>query len=109
MIKIANIFSNTFPPLNFLRENFQSADATKGNDFHGLVLTVDSQKFSRKASIFIKVCAHLHDLQVLRNVLGSFLAKCGNLQRESLVRAQTDHENVSGMLENSPFLLIFVT
>ena len=73
-----NIYSNTYSPTSFPRENSQSTDATNSNDFRRVVVTLKSQKSAKRQihSEALHVCVHLHDLLVPHNVFGSLLANC---------------------------------
>ena len=69
---------NTSSPLSFPCENSKSTDATNGNDFRQVVVTVGSQKSAKRQihSQVLHVCVHLHDLLILvpQKVFSSFLA-----------------------------------
>ena len=70
-----NIYSNTYSPMSFPRENSQSTDATNSNDFRRVVVTLKSQKSAKRRihSEALHECVHLHDLLVPHNVFGSLL------------------------------------
>ena len=73
-----SIYSNTYSPMSFPRENSQSNDATNSNDFRRVVVTLKSQKSAKRRihSEALHVRVHLHDLLVPHNVFGSLLANC---------------------------------
>ena len=73
-----SIYSNTYSPMSFPRENSQSTDATNSNDFRRVVVTLKSQKSAKRRihSEALHVRVHLHDLLVPHNVFGSLLANC---------------------------------
>ena len=73
-----SIYSNTYSPMSFPRENSQSIDATNSYDFRRVVVTLKSQKSAKRRihSEALHVRVHLHDLLVPHNVFGSLLANC---------------------------------
>ena len=74
--------SNTSSPLSFPCEHSKSTDATNSNDFRQVVVTVMSQKSTKRRmhSQALHVCVHIHDLLVPQNVFSSFLANhCDHL------------------------------
>ena len=109
-----NIYSNTYSPTSFPRENSQSTDATNSNDFRRVVVTLKSQKSAKRQihSEALHVCVHLHDLLVPHNVFApswlTAVATCyqqsRTFERESLVRG---HENITTTTYSGWFLWIY--
>ena len=106
-----NIYSNTYSPMSFPRENSQSTDATNSNDFRRVVVTLKSQKSAKRRihSEALHVRVHLHDLLVPHNVFGSLLANCHS-HMSSTVHLSVNHScGVTRTLHPRHILADFVT